>query len=170
MAIGCTGGRHRSVAVAEHLARHYRESGDYMVDVAHRDIEQAASQLIRVTSAWARRMRGVIDHVGCEVTDLERSARFYDAVFYALGARRMPAEPGAVAWGVDGPVFRILAGEAQQGHMALRAAGKAAVEAPWGPVGAPAGATTDRRSRVPRTGFAATAPACATPTARGWNC
>jgi RNase adapter protein RapZ len=40
VAIGCTGGRHRSVAVAEHLARHYRESGDYMVDVAHRDISK----------------------------------------------------------------------------------------------------------------------------------
>jgi UPF0042 nucleotide-binding protein len=40
IAIGCTGGRHRSVAVAEHLARHYRESGDYMVDVAHRDISK----------------------------------------------------------------------------------------------------------------------------------
>jgi len=40
VAIGCTGGRHRSVAVAEHLAHHYRESGDYMVDVAHRDISK----------------------------------------------------------------------------------------------------------------------------------
>ena len=26
--IGCTGGRHRSVAIAEHLARHYREHGN----------------------------------------------------------------------------------------------------------------------------------------------
>jgi catechol 2,3-dioxygenase-like lactoylglutathione lyase family enzyme len=76
-------------------------------------------------------MRAVIDHISREVTDLERSARFYDAVFYALGARRMPAEPGAVAWGVDGPVFRILAGDAKQGHVALRAAGKAAVQAAW---------------------------------------
>jgi catechol 2,3-dioxygenase-like lactoylglutathione lyase family enzyme len=76
----------------------------------------------------------VIDHVAREVTDLERSARFYDAVFYALGARRMQAEPGAVAWGVNGPVFRIRArggGEGEQGHVALRAAGKAAVEAAW---------------------------------------
>ena len=112
----------------------------------------------------------MIDHVSREVSDLERSARFYDAVFYALGARRMPAEPGAVAWGVDGPVFRILAGEAKQGHMALRAAGKAAVEAAWEAGRGAGGRTTDRRSRVPRTGFGATAPACATPTARGWSC
>jgi RNase adapter protein RapZ len=38
VAIGCTGGRHRSVAVAEHLADHFRESGEYVVDVAHRDL------------------------------------------------------------------------------------------------------------------------------------
>jgi UPF0042 nucleotide-binding protein len=36
--IGCTGGRHRSVAIAEHLARHYEEQDDYVVAVAHRDI------------------------------------------------------------------------------------------------------------------------------------
>jgi UPF0042 nucleotide-binding protein len=40
VAIGCTGGRHRSVAIAEHLAHHYEENGDYMVDVAHRDINK----------------------------------------------------------------------------------------------------------------------------------
>ncbi len=40
IAIGCTGGRHRSVAVAEHLAKHYREGGAYMVDVSHRDISK----------------------------------------------------------------------------------------------------------------------------------
>jgi UPF0042 nucleotide-binding protein len=40
VAIGCTGGRHRSVAIAAHLAEHYAEAGDYIVDVAHRDIEK----------------------------------------------------------------------------------------------------------------------------------
>jgi len=38
--IGCTGGRHRSVVIAEHLARLYGERGDYLVDVVHRDIEK----------------------------------------------------------------------------------------------------------------------------------
>lgn len=38
--IGCTGGRHRSVVVADHLARVYGERGDYMVDVVHRDVEK----------------------------------------------------------------------------------------------------------------------------------
>jgi RNase adapter protein RapZ len=38
--IGCTGGRHRSVVIAEHLARVYGERGDYMVDVVHRDVDK----------------------------------------------------------------------------------------------------------------------------------
>jgi UPF0042 nucleotide-binding protein len=36
--IGCTGGRHRSVVIAEHLARMYAPRGDLLVDVVHRDI------------------------------------------------------------------------------------------------------------------------------------
>lgn len=36
--IGCTGGRHRSVVIAEELARRYRERGEVLVDVVHRDI------------------------------------------------------------------------------------------------------------------------------------
>ena len=39
IAIGCTGGRHRSVAVAEHLAERYRGREVLEVAVAHRDIE-----------------------------------------------------------------------------------------------------------------------------------
>ena len=41
IAIGCTGGRHRSVAVTEHLARRWRERDDVFVEVAHRDITLA---------------------------------------------------------------------------------------------------------------------------------
>jgi UPF0042 nucleotide-binding protein len=40
IAVGCTGGRHRSVAIAEHLAAHVRESGDYFVEAVHRDVER----------------------------------------------------------------------------------------------------------------------------------
>jgi len=40
--IGCTGGRHRSVAIAEHLTDHYRGSDQYLVEVTHRDIEKPA--------------------------------------------------------------------------------------------------------------------------------
>jgi UPF0042 nucleotide-binding protein len=38
--IGCTGGRHRSVVIAEHLAGIYSQRGDYLVDVVHRDIDK----------------------------------------------------------------------------------------------------------------------------------
>ena len=39
IAVGCTGGRHRSVAVAEELARHVGEG--YAVSVRHRDVERS---------------------------------------------------------------------------------------------------------------------------------
>jgi UPF0042 nucleotide-binding protein len=38
--IGCTGGRHRSVVIAEHLARIYAPRGDVLVDVVHRDVDK----------------------------------------------------------------------------------------------------------------------------------
>jgi len=38
--IGCTGGRHRSVVIAEHLARQYGEAERYLVDVVHRDVDK----------------------------------------------------------------------------------------------------------------------------------
>ncbi|HEY5959178.1 MAG TPA: RNase adapter RapZ [Polyangiaceae bacterium] len=40
LAIGCTGGQHRSVAVAEVLAAHLRQYGGRQVDVVHRDAER----------------------------------------------------------------------------------------------------------------------------------
>jgi UPF0042 nucleotide-binding protein len=40
IAIGCTGGRHRSVLIAEHLAARYRGREDLDVAVAHRDIDK----------------------------------------------------------------------------------------------------------------------------------
>ncbi|MFS0636569.1 RNase adapter RapZ [Mesobacillus foraminis] len=38
VAIGCTGGQHRSVALAEHIARHFQD--EYDTRVTHRDIEK----------------------------------------------------------------------------------------------------------------------------------
>ena len=75
----------------------------------------------------------MIDHIGFEVTDLARSAAFYDAVLYALGARRMLESDYAVAYGVNEPQLWIvtrgrLPGPAY-GHVALSATGRAAVEA-----------------------------------------
>jgi UPF0042 nucleotide-binding protein len=41
VAIGCTGGRHRSVAIAEDLAAHFRDDGRFFVEVQHRDVDRA---------------------------------------------------------------------------------------------------------------------------------
>ena len=38
--IGCTGGRHRSVVIADRLAEEFAERGDYMVEVIHRDVDK----------------------------------------------------------------------------------------------------------------------------------
>jgi RNase adapter protein RapZ len=43
--IGCTGGRHRSVVIAEELGRRYRNGNDYLVEVAHRDVDKAPGGL-----------------------------------------------------------------------------------------------------------------------------
>jgi UPF0042 nucleotide-binding protein len=43
VAIGCTGGRHRSVAVVEHLAERYARSDELLVQVSHRDIAKSTS-------------------------------------------------------------------------------------------------------------------------------
>jgi UPF0042 nucleotide-binding protein len=40
IAIGCTGGRHRSVVLVEELARRLRDAG-HEVSVRHRDMERA---------------------------------------------------------------------------------------------------------------------------------
>ena len=42
VAIGCTGGRHRSVAITEHLAARYRDRDDLFVEVLHRDADRKA--------------------------------------------------------------------------------------------------------------------------------
>ena len=42
IAIGCTGGRHRSVAIALHLAERYAGQPGYVVDVLHRDVGEPA--------------------------------------------------------------------------------------------------------------------------------
>jgi UPF0042 nucleotide-binding protein len=42
VAIGCTGGRHRSVAIAAHLAARYSAEPEYLVHVVHRDVSRPA--------------------------------------------------------------------------------------------------------------------------------
>lgn len=75
----------------------------------------------------------MIDHIGFEVSDLAVSARFYDAVFWALGSRRVIDSEHAIAYGVNGPQFWIVSRgrppAVGYGHVALQANGKAAVDA-----------------------------------------
>lgn len=75
----------------------------------------------------------MIDHIGFEVGDLTRTERFYDAVFYALGGRRMVQTEHAVAYGITTPliwfVVRARPPAPGYGHLALQASGKAAVDA-----------------------------------------
>jgi UPF0042 nucleotide-binding protein len=40
VAIGCTGGRHRSVAITEHLGQHFQGREDVVVDIEHRDVDR----------------------------------------------------------------------------------------------------------------------------------
>jgi UPF0042 nucleotide-binding protein len=42
VSIGCTGGRHRSVAIASHLAARYGADPEYLVHVVHRDVSKPA--------------------------------------------------------------------------------------------------------------------------------
>jgi catechol 2,3-dioxygenase-like lactoylglutathione lyase family enzyme len=78
----------------------------------------------------------VIDHAGFEVSDIVRSAAFYDAVFFALGGRRVHNSARAIAYGTVGPslwiVVRGRPAAAGYGHIALRASGRAAVDAAHG--------------------------------------
>ncbi len=95
----------------------------------------------------------MIVHVAFEVADLARSARFYDAVFHALGARRTFESERAVAYGRDHEQFWIVdrgrPPAPGYGHVALAAAGRAAVVA-----GYEAG-LNERRARRRRAGDAA---------------
>lgn len=78
-------------------------------------------------------MPRVFAHIGFEVRDLARSARFYDAIFFPLGCRRQFEAPGAVAYGrMDARFWIVQRGRAPApgyGHVALEAVGRAAVDA-----------------------------------------
>src|SRR3954451_14107932 len=74
----------------------------------------------------------MIDHIGFEVSDLERSGRFYDAIFFTLGIRRLHENAHVIGWGVSEPMFWLTArhpASPAYGHIAFRASGKAAVDA-----------------------------------------
>ncbi|HSZ69367.1 MAG TPA: VOC family protein [Solirubrobacteraceae bacterium] len=77
----------------------------------------------------------MIDHLGIEVSDLARSAAFYDALFFAIGVRRMHESSRAIAYGVTAPTFWIVTRRRPPapgyGHVAFRAAGRVAVDSAY---------------------------------------
>jgi catechol 2,3-dioxygenase-like lactoylglutathione lyase family enzyme len=76
----------------------------------------------------------VIHHVSVEVSDLERSADFYDAVLTPLGWRRQVETTELVGWGIVRPVFFISSRRpvaAGGGHVCFDANGIPAVKAAW---------------------------------------
>src|SRR5688572_14309734 len=75
----------------------------------------------------------MIHHVSVEVSDLERSGRFYDAVLGALGCRRHAETDSEIAWGIVKPVFYARVGEAVPGggHVCFAANAIPAVKGAW---------------------------------------
>jgi catechol 2,3-dioxygenase-like lactoylglutathione lyase family enzyme len=76
----------------------------------------------------------VIHHVSVDVSDLERSGRFYDAFLGPLGWRRQLETDELIAWGIVKPIFFASAGDpagAGAGHVCFTASGIPAVRAAW---------------------------------------
>ena len=82
----------------------------------------------------------MIHHVSVDVSDLQRSGRFYDAVLGSLGWRRHRDDDEVVAWGIVRPIFFAVARDSVDplgGHFCFAASGIPAVKAAWeGGVGA----------------------------------
>ena len=76
----------------------------------------------------------MIHHVSVEVTELERSGRFYDAVLGSLGWRRHIDTDEVIAWGIVRPVFYAAKRGPDGpggGHVCFTASGISAVKASW---------------------------------------
>jgi catechol 2,3-dioxygenase-like lactoylglutathione lyase family enzyme len=78
----------------------------------------------------------MIDHISLSVSDLERSARFYQAVLAPLGLTRLVTRPATIGFGKRYPEFwiNLRAGmtrvdEGNGTHIALRAETATAVDA-----------------------------------------
>jgi catechol 2,3-dioxygenase-like lactoylglutathione lyase family enzyme len=79
----------------------------------------------------------MLHHVSIGVRDVARAAEFYDAVFAALGYKRvMEFLPHAIAYGNKAPEFWVQLPRGQQeltvgngGHLAIAAFGKDAIQA-----------------------------------------
>ena len=78
----------------------------------------------------------MLHHVLLEVSDLERSASFYDALLAPLGWRRHFEEDETIGWGIAKPVFGLLSFSGL-GIVAVKAAWEQGVKAGGNPVGEP---------------------------------
>jgi catechol 2,3-dioxygenase-like lactoylglutathione lyase family enzyme len=75
----------------------------------------------------------MLDHLSIQCSDLDASARFYDAVLATLGHRRVLDLKVAIGYGTDSPDFWIGEHDSGEGfresHIAFTAADRAAVDA-----------------------------------------
>jgi catechol 2,3-dioxygenase-like lactoylglutathione lyase family enzyme len=78
----------------------------------------------------------MIDHVSVGVSDLDRSARFYEATLAALGLTRLVTRPATIGFGKNYPEFwiNLRAGmppvaEGSGAHICLRAKSSGEVDA-----------------------------------------
>ena len=113
----------------------------------------------------------MLDHVGFEVADLARSAAFYDALFHALGGRRIFDSPEGIGYGINDARLWIVARGRRPapgfGHVALTASGRPAVDAAYGPHSRRGAPTTARPGPRHHTARATTPRTCSIPTASG---
>lgn len=77
----------------------------------------------------------MFDHVSLEVSDLARSAAFYDALLARIGIRRQHDGEAAIAYGrIDARFWIVARGAAPApayGHLAFETVGRAAVRAAY---------------------------------------
>ena len=76
----------------------------------------------------------MLHHVLLEVSDLDRSASFYDSMLAPLGWRRHFEEDKTIGWGIAKPVFFISAHHEPQpgfGLLSFSGLGIVAVKAAW---------------------------------------
>ena len=76
----------------------------------------------------------MIHHVSVEVSDLEQSGQFYDAVVGALGWRRHTETDDQIGWGIVRPLFYASARRspaAGSGHVCLASPGISGVKGAW---------------------------------------
>jgi catechol 2,3-dioxygenase-like lactoylglutathione lyase family enzyme len=75
----------------------------------------------------------MLNYVSIKVTDLERSAAFYDALLRPLGWRRQYEGGGAIGWGLIRGSFYITSGDPRPGYGQVSFPTKSipAVKAAW---------------------------------------